>query len=45
MPPSMTFVSGMWHPNVHEDGRVCISILHPLDEVAINSQEAPDERW
>ena len=26
MPPTMTFVSEMWHPNVYEDGKVCISI-------------------
>ena len=27
-PPSVKFVSDMWHPNVYADGRVCISILH-----------------
>mmetsp|Transcript_494 Transcript_494/g.614 ORF Transcript_494/g.614 Transcript_494/m.614 type:complete len:102 (+) Transcript_494:388-693(+) len=27
-PPSMTFQTRMWHPNIYEDGRVCISILH-----------------
>jgi len=29
MPPVMKFKSDMWHPNVYEDGTVCISILHP----------------
>jgi ubiquitin-conjugating enzyme E2 G1 len=41
----MTFVSEMWHPNVYEDGRVCISILHPPGEDEFNSQESADERW
>jgi ubiquitin-conjugating enzyme E2 G1 len=41
----MTFVSEMWHPNVYEDGRVCISILHPPGEDEYNSQESADERW
>jgi len=45
MPPTMTFTSDMWHPNVYEDGRVCISILHPPGEDAMNSQESADERW
>jgi ubiquitin-conjugating enzyme E2 G1 len=45
MPPTMTFVSEMWHPNVYEDGRVCISILHPPGEDEFNSQESADERW
>jgi len=45
MPPTMTFISEMWHPNVYEDGRVCISILHPPGEDAFNSQESADERW
>ncbi|KAL3897605.1 MAG: hypothetical protein SGARI_006880 [Bacillariaceae sp.] len=41
----MTFTSEMWHPNVYEDGRVCISILHPPGEDEFNSQESADERW
>jgi len=45
MPPTMTFISEMWHPNVYEDGRVCISILHPPGEDELNSQESADERW
>jgi ubiquitin-conjugating enzyme E2 G1 len=35
----------MWHPNVYEDGKVCISILHPPGEDELNSQESADERW
>jgi len=44
MPPTLRFVSEFWHPNVHSDGRVCISILHPPghDEM---SGELPEERW
>lgn len=45
MPPTMTFISEMWHPNVYKDGKVCISILHPPGEDAFNSQESADERW
>mmetsp|Transcript_1399 Transcript_1399/g.1905 ORF Transcript_1399/g.1905 Transcript_1399/m.1905 type:complete len:168 (+) Transcript_1399:222-725(+) len=45
MPPEMTFVSEMWHPNVYDDGRVCISILHPPGEDKYNDQESADERW
>lgn len=41
----MTFTSEMWHPNVYEDGKVCISILHPPGEDEFNSQESADERW
>jgi len=45
MPPTMTFQSEMWHPNVYADGRVCISILHPPGEDATNELETADERW
>jgi len=45
MPPTMTFTSEMWHPNVYEDGRVCISILHPPGEDVMNAQESAEERW
>jgi len=30
-PPTMKFVSDLWHPNVYPDGKVCISILHTPD--------------
>ena len=45
MPPEMKFTSEMWHPNVYEDGKVCISILHPPGEDAMNAQESAEERW
>jgi ubiquitin-conjugating enzyme E2 G1 len=45
LPPTMTFISEMFHPNIYEDGRVCISILHPPGEDEFNSQESADERW
>jgi len=45
MPPEMTFLTEIWHPNVYEDGRVCISILHPPGEDKFNAQETADERW
>ncbi|ESP00544.1 hypothetical protein LOTGIDRAFT_230812 [Lottia gigantea] len=43
-PPSVRFVSKMWHPNVYDNGDVCISILHPpVDDP--QSGELPSERW
>ncbi|KAH3837796.1 ubiquitin-conjugating enzyme E2 R2-like [Dreissena polymorpha] len=43
-PPSVRFVNKMWHPNVYENGDVCISILHPpVDDP--QSGEEPSERW
>mmetsp|Transcript_8812 Transcript_8812/g.7787 ORF Transcript_8812/g.7787 Transcript_8812/m.7787 type:complete len:172 (+) Transcript_8812:19-534(+) len=44
-PPDMKFVTEMWHPNIYPDGKVCISILHPPGEDAMNEQETADERW
>jgi len=44
-PPTMKFKTSIWHPNVFEDGRVCISILHPPGEDAHNQQETALERW
>ncbi|KAK1355356.1 Ubiquitin-conjugating enzyme E2 7 [Heracleum sosnowskyi] len=29
-PPTVRFTSEIWHPNVYSEGKVCISILHPL---------------
>eukprot|EP01080_Neovahlkampfia_damariscottae_P010962 gene10962-3670_t len=43
-PPKMTFVSDFWHPNVYENGNVCISILHPAGNDPM-SGERPEERW
>jgi len=28
-PPSVRFITKVWHPNVYENGDLCISILHP----------------
>ncbi|WAR00944.1 UB2R1-like protein [Mya arenaria] len=43
-PPSVKFLTKMWHPNVYENGDVCISILHPpVDDP--QSGEEPSERW
>jgi len=44
-PPSVRFITKVWHPNVYENGDLCISILHPPGEDAMNSQESADERW
>lgn len=43
-PPSLRFLSKVWHPNVYENGDLCISILHPpVDDP--QSGEQPSERW
>jgi len=43
-PPSVRFVTKVWHPNVYENGDLCISILHPpVDDP--QSGELPCERW
>ena len=43
-PPSVKFVSDMWHPNVYADGRVCISILHSPGDYPMGYEQA-SERW
>merc|ERR1719454_2775115 len=44
-PPKMSFLTkGFWHPNVYEDGRVCISILHEAKMDEFNPQERMDEK-
>jgi len=43
-PPTVKFLTKMWHPNIYETGDVCISILHPpVDDP--QSGELPQERW
>jgi len=43
-PPSLKFLTKVWHPNVYENGDLCISILHPpVDDP--QSGELPCERW
>ncbi|TPX72685.1 hypothetical protein SpCBS45565_g00075 [Spizellomyces sp. 'palustris'] len=44
MPPKMRFISDMWHPNVYENGEVCISILHPPGDDKWGYESA-SERW
>ena len=34
----------MWHPNIYDDGRVCISILHAPGDDAMSGETA-EERW
>ncbi|RMZ90757.1 hypothetical protein DV736_g2005, partial [Chaetothyriales sp. CBS 134916] len=43
-PPGFRFSKPLWHPNVYEDGRLCISILHAPGE-DIMSGETAGERW
>jgi len=43
-PPSVRFVSEMWHPNVYDDGKVCISILHSPGDDPMGYEQA-SERW
>ncbi|KAG0233236.1 Ubiquitin-conjugating enzyme E2 G2 [Actinomortierella wolfii] len=43
-PPVMKFTCPMYHPNIYQDGTVCISILHaPGDDP--NMYESSSERW
>lgn len=45
MPPSLTFQSPIpFHPNIYENGVLCISILHPPEEDQYG-YEAASERW
>eukprot|EP01015_Nassula_variabilis_P020620 TRINITY_DN3586_c0_g1_i3.p2 TRINITY_DN3586_c0_g1~~TRINITY_DN3586_c0_g1_i3.p2 ORF type:complete len:131 (+),score=14.50 TRINITY_DN3586_c0_g1_i3:66-458(+) len=44
-PPSMKFKTDMWHPNIYQDGSVCISILHPPGQDQFNPQEKEEEKW
>ncbi|KAL9651497.1 hypothetical protein ABK040_001443 [Willaertia magna] len=43
-PPKLQFTSDFWHPNIYDDGRVCISILHPPGEDEMSGESAA-ERW
>ncbi|EWC46085.1 ubiquitin-conjugating enzyme E2 15 [Drechslerella stenobrocha 248] len=44
MPPKMKFETPIWHPNIYENGTVCISILHPPEEDKYGYESAA-ERW
>jgi ubiquitin-protein ligase len=43
-PPTVRFLTKMWHPNIYENGDVCISILHPPVDDPTNT-ELPSEKW
>ena len=43
-PPEFKFISNIYHPNIHTDGKVCISILHPPGEDKWGYESAA-ERW
>ena len=43
-PPTVRFITPMWHPNVYANGELCLSILHPpVDDPS--SGELASERW
>jgi len=44
LPPKMTFITEMWHPNIYANGDVCISILHPPGADEYGYEDA-GERW
>ncbi|KAI6356286.1 hypothetical protein MCOR25_007903 [Pyricularia grisea] len=45
LPPSMTFQKPIpFHPNIYDNGVLCISILHPPEEDKFG-YEAASERW
>ncbi|KAK8801159.1 hypothetical protein WA158_001929 [Blastocystis sp. Blastoise] len=44
-PPDMKFISEMWHPNIFDNGKVCISILHQPGIDEFNPEESAEERW
>ncbi|KAI9302687.1 ubiquitin-conjugating enzyme/RWD-like protein [Cunninghamella echinulata] len=43
-PPTFSFDREFYHPNVYDDGRLCISILHPPGDDPISGEKA-EERW
>jgi len=43
-PPKMKFSCDMFHPNIYQDGAVCISILHTAEDDP-GGYELPSERW
>eukprot|EP00792_Barthelona_sp_PAP020_P007256 TRINITY_DN3131_c2_g1_i1.p1 TRINITY_DN3131_c2_g1~~TRINITY_DN3131_c2_g1_i1.p1 ORF type:complete len:165 (-),score=45.14 TRINITY_DN3131_c2_g1_i1:41-535(-) len=44
VPPEMRFTTPVYHPNVYQDGKVCISILHPPGDDPYGYEHA-SERW
>ena len=43
-PPTMRFITEVWHPNVYSNGMVCISILHAPGDDPMHYEQA-SERW
>jgi len=43
-PPDFRFMRPLWHPNIYEDGKLCISILHAPGEDMMSGESA-GERW
>lgn len=43
-PPSFKFTTDMWHPNIDQDGNVCISILHKPGDDEYGYEDV-NERW
>jgi len=43
-PPEFRFMRPLFHPNIYEDGRLCISILHAPGEDSMSGESA-GERW
>ncbi|OAG31355.1 hypothetical protein NEDG_01833 [Nematocida displodere] len=43
-PPKVSFTTKMYHPNIYEDGRVCISILHTA-QTDPHTDELDTEQW
>tara|TARA_B100000902_G_C27086689_1_gene801697 strand:- start:252 stop:746 length:495 start_codon:yes stop_codon:yes gene_type:complete len=43
-PPKFKFITKIFHPNIYEDGTVCISILHPPGDDKYGYEDASD-RW
>lgn len=44
LPPTLKFETPIFHPNVYENGEVCISILHPPEDDKYGYESA-NERW
>lgn len=42
-PPTIKFISKLFHPNVYPDGKLCISILH--EGADTTNYEHESERW
>ncbi|KAI9847566.1 MAG: hypothetical protein M1837_002140 [Sclerophora amabilis] len=44
LPPKMKFETPIFHPNIYQNGEVCISILHPPEDDKYGYESAA-ERW